>query len=317
MQSIEIAAGETKKFSILRNSISIVLLAFATLLLSTVLSAPIQLSSSPVKSEKVVGMVSVAHFFVIFLFAGLAVRNFRNWVKSTGTIFVTGALVFLGIRCFWCIHDYAASSTVADILLRIAHEYTFAVTALAAIVGLILLWLSNKKVKLQPSSGNVSVFHAPENSSKQLYTVRRSLAALFDYAVFGAFVFASTLIFGSTSPATDSVGKSVTSTVTFGGVALPSVHSTSLSFFTYFWFWVFYFPLAEGITGRTLGKLLFGFRVVRERSDNPAIKVSFVRHLSDIVDFLPCGLVALVVSRFTANHKRIGDLLAGSQVLEA
>lgn len=78
--------------------------------------------------------------------------------------------------------------------------------------------------------------------------------------------------------------------------------------------------LFETLTrGRTLGKMALGLRVVRDDGGPIRFRHALVRALAGFfVDFWALGLfgaVALVVSLFSADSKRVGDFLAGTMVV--
>ncbi|MEU7475971.1 RDD family protein [Lentzea sp. NPDC042327] len=81
------------------------------------------------------------------------------------------------------------------------------------------------------------------------------------------------------------------------------------------------YPAAvESLTrGRSLGKLVMGLRVVRDDGGSIRFRHALVRALTGFfVDFWALGLggaVALFVSLFSAQGKRVGDYLAGTVVV--
>ena len=72
--------------------------------------------------------------------------------------------------------------------------------------------------------------------------------------------------------------------------------------------------------GRTLGKMAFGLRVVRDDGGPIRFRHALTRGLAGtIVDFGPVlawSVVAVVVSLCSAKSKRVGDLLAGTVVVQ-
>lgn len=78
-----------------------------------------------------------------------------------------------------------------------------------------------------------------------------------------------------------------------------------------------YFALFEFIAGgRTPGKMLLGLRVIQENGQSITFLSAFVRNLLRIVDFLPTFyLVGMISCFFHSQHKRIGDLVAGTIVV--
>lgn len=80
-----------------------------------------------------------------------------------------------------------------------------------------------------------------------------------------------------------------------------------------------YFVLLEWLwEGRTIGKRLFGLRVITGDGSPASFTAVLIRNLLRIVDFLPAlyglGLLAIVVS---PRSQRLGDLAAGTYVVRA
>ena len=78
-----------------------------------------------------------------------------------------------------------------------------------------------------------------------------------------------------------------------------------------------YYAISEAAwSGKTLGKLAFGLRVVGDHGEPITIGQSVVRNLVRIVDFLPffygLGIIALFAN---GRGKRLGDLAAGTVVV--
>ena len=68
--------------------------------------------------------------------------------------------------------------------------------------------------------------------------------------------------------------------------------------------------------GRSLGKLAFGLRVVREDGGPVRFRHSFVRALLGVVEiWLTFGSVALIASLSSTQGRRLGDYLAGTLVV--
>lgn len=75
--------------------------------------------------------------------------------------------------------------------------------------------------------------------------------------------------------------------------------------------------LSESVwSGQTLGKRVFGLRVVGDQGEPIRISQSFIRNLVRIIDFLP-GLygLGLTVLFLNGHGKRLGDLAAGTVVV--
>ncbi len=80
-----------------------------------------------------------------------------------------------------------------------------------------------------------------------------------------------------------------------------------------------YFILLEWLgNGQTIGKRMFGLRVIAEDGAPAGFTAVLVRNLIRVVDFLPgfygFGLLAIVVS---SRSQRLGDLAAGTFVVRA
>ena len=98
-----------------------------------------------------------------------------------------------------------------------------------------------------------------------------------------------------------------------GGVLVGVVLLTAILFgWSYFifleWLW----------NGQTLGKRVFGLRVINEDGSPARFIAVFVRNLVRVVDFLPgfygFGLLSIVLS---SRSQRLGDLAAGTFVVRA
>jgi len=80
-----------------------------------------------------------------------------------------------------------------------------------------------------------------------------------------------------------------------------------------------YFVLLEWLwQGQTVGKRMFGLRVIRDDGAPAGFIAVLIRNLLRVVDFLPgfygLGLVMVIV---TARSQRLGDLAAGTYVVRA
>lgn len=78
-----------------------------------------------------------------------------------------------------------------------------------------------------------------------------------------------------------------------------------------------YFVLFEFFTnGRTPGKMLVGVRVIQDNGQSITFLASAVRNLFRIIDFLPAFfLLGILMIFLHSQHKRIGDLAAGTLVV--
>lgn len=80
-------------------------------------------------------------------------------------------------------------------------------------------------------------------------------------------------------------------------------------------FGLFNWVLLPAITGASLGKLLFGLRVVTADGQRAGIGRQLVRYLVLIVDSFCCGIVGLIAIRSSRGHRRLGDMAAGTFVI--
>ena len=77
-----------------------------------------------------------------------------------------------------------------------------------------------------------------------------------------------------------------------------------------------YWFLLEGLwDGYTIGKKLFGIKVVEEDGHECTLSSSFVRNLLEIIDGLFYYLVGFIVMAVSDKRQRIGDRLAGTTVV--
>jgi len=68
-----------------------------------------------------------------------------------------------------------------------------------------------------------------------------------------------------------------------------------------------YHMVAEGLGGATIGKAVFGIRVLREDLHPAGLGPALVRNLAYYVDAFFCGLVAYSVMGGSPRHQRLGD----------
>jgi len=79
-----------------------------------------------------------------------------------------------------------------------------------------------------------------------------------------------------------------------------------------------YHWLLEAFTGRSIGKLLAGLKVVSLNGSSYGLGRAFLRNLLRIVDGLPAFyLVGFIVMITNKNRQRIGDLAGGTVVTRA
>jgi len=93
-----------------------------------------------------------------------------------------------------------------------------------------------------------------------------------------------------------------------GASLLVAAFFNSTIFFLYLW-------LLEASFGATLGKAIVGIRVVRI-TDRNALSALAIRNLLRIVDGFGFYLVGAVVAGCSSLHRRVGDMCAGTAVIE-
>jgi uncharacterized RDD family membrane protein YckC len=82
---------------------------------------------------------------------------------------------------------------------------------------------------------------------------------------------------------------------------------------------VCYFPVTEGLAGRSLGKVISGTKVVDQFGRAPGIGKAVIRTLTRILEVNPLlagGIPAGLIVNFSKTRQRWGDLLAGTFVIK-
>ncbi len=80
-----------------------------------------------------------------------------------------------------------------------------------------------------------------------------------------------------------------------------------------------YFPVTEGLTGRSLGKAISATKVVDRFGQPPGIVKAIIRTLTRLIEVNPLlagGIPAGLIVNFSKNHQRLGDMLAGTFVIK-
>lgn len=74
----------------------------------------------------------------------------------------------------------------------------------------------------------------------------------------------------------------------------------------------------RGLGGATPGTLLLGLRCVNAEGRPPGIGRALLRSVAGIVDYIPCcfPLVGLITILTTPGHRRVGDMAAGTYVVD-
>lgn len=124
-------------------------------------------------------------------------------------------------------------------------------------------------------------------------------AALVDFTILGGISFVMGIFWGTRTEDADGFGYSLT------------------GFPAFVWFCIGFalIPLMEGLKSQTLGKRLCKIKVVKDDGSPSGVGNSIARHFFDFIDcFL---LIGIIVAATNPNHRRIGDLVAGTRVIQA
>ncbi|MEW6638775.1 MAG: RDD family protein [Actinomycetota bacterium] len=131
-------------------------------------------------------------------------------------------------------------------------------------------------------------------------TGRRILATIVDGIVFGVLFGVVSLLFGTTTVEGSSASASLG---TFGTLL-------------YLVLILAYYIVLEGYLGQTLGKMLFGIKVVREADGQvPGIKAAAIRTVLRVIDGLFSYLVAFIAVLASSKNQRLGDMAAKTLVV--
>nr|WP_074600045.1 RDD family protein [Sediminibacillus halophilus] len=80
--------------------------------------------------------------------------------------------------------------------------------------------------------------------------------------------------------------------------------------------WGYFFASEFFFGGKTIGKRLMGIRVVQDNGHSITWLSSLIRNLMRIVDMLPASyLLGMLLVFFHPQHKRLGDIVAGTIVV--
>lgn len=177
----------------------------------------------------------------------------------------------------------------------------------------------------------VQTTHAPATTDPTAVMGRRILAFLID-AVIGialaVILFASvadSATFASSDQAEricDIVQEDSDNTVCFNAgdrVWVAEGEDTALIVIVLLAYGVFFHFLLPGVAGYTIGKAIMGLRVVKHETGQLAgLGASGVRWILWVADGQPCGvpLVGLITGLASKGHRRVGDMAAGTVVVE-
>lgn len=79
-----------------------------------------------------------------------------------------------------------------------------------------------------------------------------------------------------------------------------------------------YYVGLEATTGRTIGKLFCGIKVVNERGEVPSVKAVLIRTATRLLEVNPVllgGIPAGIIADRSSARQRWGDMLAGTYVV--
>jgi uncharacterized RDD family membrane protein YckC len=142
---------------------------------------------------------------------------------------------------------------------------------------------------------------APATPLEVHVTGRRVLATIVDGVVFGVLFAVMASLFGTV---TNTGGAS-------WDASMPAVPTVAYALIV-----VLYYILLEGYVGQTLGKMLFGIKVVREDTGElPGLRAATIRTALRLVDGLFSYLVAFVTVLVSGENKRLGDMAAHTLVV--
>ncbi|HZB81514.1 MAG TPA: RDD family protein [Rubrobacteraceae bacterium] len=131
-------------------------------------------------------------------------------------------------------------------------------------------------------------------------TGRRVLATIADSIPLGVLFWLMSALFGTTSASATNVSASLNG------------FSTLIFFVLVF----AYYTILEGYLGQTLGKMLFGIKVVREdNGEVPGIGAAAIRTVLRLVDGLFSYLVAFIAVLASSKNQRLGDMAAHTLVV--
>jgi uncharacterized RDD family membrane protein YckC len=128
----------------------------------------------------------------------------------------------------------------------------------------------------------------------------RFIAAFLDYTIFMIFFYSIGYNFGDRYYVENGFGFTLNNTLAL----------------IVFIFWIIIFPVIEGLTGQTIGKMVFKIKVTRYDYTNVRLGHSLIRHLFDFIDFFPFfGITGLLFASNTKLKQRVGDLVAKTIVI--
>ncbi|MDX9852965.1 MAG: RDD family protein [Tenuifilaceae bacterium] len=126
---------------------------------------------------------------------------------------------------------------------------------------------------------------------------KRILATLIDYAICYAFCYLYVIYIG------DDDGR--------GGKSVNGLLALVVLLI-----WFAYFVIVEAMYGATLAHKVLGLKVLTLKRNEIEFKHAFKRRLLDIIDIYFYGIPALIAIKHSSTHQRLGDMWAGTIVVD-
>jgi len=102
----------------------------------------------------------------------------------------------------------------------------------------------------------------------------------------------------------------------FGGFQMTGTPALTANLTTLFLVFL-YFTVLEARDGQTLGKKIIGIRVVNDDGSPMNLETSAVRNVLRIIDALGFYLIGAILIWTSSKKQRLGDMVAGTVVIEA
>ncbi len=135
-----------------------------------------------------------------------------------------------------------------------------------------------------------------KNNLSNYYILKRALAGLLDYILYFTLFYISCVLFGEKLPGGGFTGNHL--------------------FIFFFGFWILLMVVSEMLFESTIGNFLFGLKAVKKNGEKMNFWQPLIRHCADLIDMWPFGLVGILTIKFTKDNQRLGDMIAGTIVVE-
>jgi uncharacterized RDD family membrane protein YckC len=252
-----------------------------------------------------IGLV-ILHLVVFCVAVTLAFDNFKNTGRKLGYTLILSGSVFLLAELGFVVYMLVGGG------LRRAPDwgakdwYLEAMSVFVILLGTLLWWLAKSTV----DSSRAGTFNSPNevprdqppHATPSAVWLRRVCSCVLDYTVYGAIVWVLTIIFGEWEvPATADT--------------VVQAHESGISIIVSLWAWAFYFVGIESVWGKSPGQFVCGLAVVLDYPSDRRLKTSLLRHACDLIEIFPFGIPALMIMLIRKDEKRLGDIIAGSRVV--